>query len=83
MLAFFSWLCGMVSAGIFAFLVYRASLLHRRARNIELNVKKAPPTITSGFLDKFSKRLKIEAGWRPIDHRLITLAILLWLSISY
>ncbi|QJQ96032.1 MULTISPECIES: hypothetical protein [Halomonadaceae] len=76
MLEFTAWLFGLLSAGIFAYLALRASLLHRRAERVAGRVASSPPSAARDFFDRFSQRLKVEAGWRPMDHGLIIIAIM-------
>lgn len=71
-----AWLFGALSAGAFAWLALRASLLHRRAQRIQDRTMRSQPSEARSFFNNFSTRLKLEAGWRPADHRLIIIAII-------
>lgn len=74
----FAWVFGALSAFIFAWMALRASLLYGQAQRKEEQAEKSSPSQQKAaqFFADYARRLRVEAGWRPRDHRLIVAAVI-------
>lgn len=71
-----AWGAGALSAGIFAYLAFRASLMFWNAEKARERAEQTGGPRTRRLFDGISRRLKTAAGWRRQDHYLISAAIM-------
>ena len=80
MLSLVSDVLGFVGAALAGIQAYRASRLYMRARAAGEAAAEAQTEELAALLESGRARLEVEAGWKPIDHRLLVTSMLALVS---